>query len=157
TYGPPRGFEGTHCFLYRNVGSGRFEDVSARAGIRVADAGTAAVGKALGVIACDLDGDGWPDIVVANDGVRNFLFHNESDGQGGRRFAEIGVPKGVAYGDGAARAGMGIDWGEYRPGCHAVLIGNFAGEPDTFLHLDDAYELSFSDVAAKEGIAGPSR
>src|SRR5262249_52476850 len=37
TYGPPRGFVGTHCFLYRNLGSGRFEDVSAQAGIRVAD------------------------------------------------------------------------------------------------------------------------
>ena len=94
---------------------------------------------------------------VANDGARNFLFHNESDGQGGRRFAEIGIAKGVAYGDGDARAGMGIDWGEYRRGRHAILIGNFADEPDTLLRLDDAPELWFSDVAVSEGIAGPSR
>jgi enediyne biosynthesis protein E4 len=157
TYGQPRGFEGTHCFLYRNLGSGRFEDVSVRSGIRVADPAGGAVGKALGVITCDLDDDGWPDIVVANDGARNFLFHNESDGQGGRRFTEIGIAKGVAYGDGDARAGMGIDWGEYRPGRHAILIGNFAEEPDSLLRLDDVHELWFSDAASGEGIAGPSR
>jgi hypothetical protein len=156
TYGPPRGFAGTHCFLYRNLGSGRFADVSVEAGIRVADAEAGPVGKALGVITCDLDDDGWPDIVVANDGVRNFLFRNESDGQGGRRFAEIGVSRGVAYGDGSARAGMGIDWGEYRPGHPAVLIGNFADEPDFLLRRDDAPELLFSDVAPLEGIATPS-
>jgi hypothetical protein len=157
TYGQPRGFQGTHCFLYRNQGSGRFEDVSARAGIQVCEPITGPVGKALGVIACDLDDDGWPDILVANDGAPNFLFHNEGDGRGGRRFAEIGIPKGVAYTDGSARAGMGIDWGEYRPGRWAVLIGNFADEPNTFLRLDDAQELWLSDVAAKEGIAFPSR
>src|SRR5262249_24108092 len=67
------------------------------------------------------------------------------------------VSRGVAYGEGGARAGMGIDCGEYRPGRRAVLIGNFADEPNSFLHLDDAYELWFSDAAAGEGIAGPSR
>jgi enediyne biosynthesis protein E4 len=156
TYGRPRGFDGTQCFLYRNVGCGRFEDVSARAGIRVSDGGQP-VAKALGVVACDLDGDGWPDIVVANDGVRNFLFHNVSDGRGGRRFVEVGEEKGVAYADGNARAGMGIDWGEYRPGRSAILIGNFADEPNSFLRLESRRHLWFSDAALSEGIAGPSR
>src|SRR5262249_61073782 len=79
TYGQIRYFEGTQCFLYRNVGSGRFEDVSARAGIQVSEPEGRPVAKALGVVACDVDDDGWPDIVVANDTVRNFLFHNLSD------------------------------------------------------------------------------
>jgi hypothetical protein len=83
TYGQPRGFQGTHCLLYRNLGDGRFQDVSAQAGIRVSEPEVGPVAKALGIIACDLDDDSWPDIVVANDGVRNFLFHNESDGRGG--------------------------------------------------------------------------
>src|SRR5262249_49953709 len=112
------------------------------------------VGKSLGVIVCDADEDGWPDIVVANDGVRNFLFHNVSDGQGGRCFVEVGEKSGVAYGD---LAGMGIDWGEYRPGRCALLIGNFAGEPNSFLRLDNRRQLWFSDVAIREGIAELSR
>jgi hypothetical protein len=157
TYGPPRGFQGAQCCLYRNVGSGRFTDVSAEAGILVPDSGGPPVGKALGVVACDVDDDGWPDVIVANDGVRNFFFHNESDGKGGRRFAEIGEDKGVAYVADGPRAGMGIDWGEYRPGRFALLIGNFADEPNTFLRLDNRRQLWFSDAATSEGIAGPSR
>jgi hypothetical protein len=157
TYGQPQAFKGAHCFLYRNLGNGRFEDVSDSAGIRVSDPDGHPVAKALGVVACDLDDDGWPDIVVANDGVRNFLFHNVSDGHGGRRFVEIGQEKGVAYApDGLARAGMGIDWGEYRPSRRAILIGNFADEANSFLRLDD-HRLLFSDQAQREGIAGPSR
>jgi hypothetical protein len=52
---------------------------------------------------------------------------------------------------------MGIDWGEYCPGRSALLIGNFAEEPDSLLRLDDGYELWFSDVANQEGIAAASR
>jgi hypothetical protein len=155
TYGPPRTFPGAQCFLYRNGGSGRFEDVSARAGIQVSDLKGQPAAKALGVVACDLDEDGWPDIVVANDGVRNFLFHNVSDGTGGRRFVEVGEEKGVA--GGTPRAGMGIDWGEYRPGRSAILIGNFAGEPNSFLRLDNRRQLWFADVGPGEGLAGPSQ
>jgi hypothetical protein len=158
SYGPPRLFQGTQCFLYRNAGSGRFVDVSAQAGIQVSDADRRPEAKALGVVACDVDDDGWPDILVANDTVRNFLFHNISDGQGGRRFKEIGGEAGVALaGGGSARAGMGIDWGEYRPGRFAVLIGNFAGEPNSFLRLYNRRRLWFEDNALGEGIAGPSR
>jgi hypothetical protein len=157
TYGQPRAFTGAQCFLYRNLGDGRFADVSESAGIQVSNPDGQPVAKALGVVACDLDDDGWPDIVVANDSVRNFLFHNVRDGHGGRRFVEIGLEKGVAYGsDGAERAGMGIDWGEYRAGSSALIIGNFAGEPNSFFRREN-HKLSFSDLAAKEGIAGPSQ
>jgi hypothetical protein len=157
TYGPPRGFEGTHCFLYRNLGSGRFEDVSARAGIQVSDPDGRPVAKALGVVACDVDGDGWPDLLVANDTVYNFLFHNVSDGKGGRRFKEIGDKSGFALAGSAPRAGMGIDWGEYRPGRFAALIGNFAGEPDSFMRLTNRRQLWFADEARREGIEEASR
>jgi hypothetical protein len=152
-YGPPTDFAGAQCFLYRNLGGGRFEDVSAKAGIRVTDQLGRSLGKSLGVIACDVDDDGWPDIIVANDTVRNFLFHNKRDGT----FEEIGEQTRVAYAEGSARGAMGIDWGEYRPGQHALLIGNFANEPDTFLRLDDRQQLLFCDAALAEGIWGPSR
>jgi hypothetical protein len=152
TFGPPVTFPGTQCFLYRNKGDGTFEDVSQKAGIHVTERDRP-VGKSLGVIACDVDDDGWPDILVANDTVRNFFFHNKGDGT----FEEIGIPSGVAYAEGHARGAMGIDWGEYRPGRCGVLIGNFANEPDTFLRLEDPKSLQFSDAAWAEGLAGPSR
>jgi hypothetical protein len=82
-YGPPRAFTGAQCRLYRNRRDGTFEDVSKTAGVEVFDRGEPA-GKALGVIVCDVDEDGWPDIVIANDTVRNFFFHNTA-GPGGAR------------------------------------------------------------------------
>src|SRR5207245_912678 len=115
------------------------------------------IGKSLGVLVTDLDGDGYPDIIVANDTVRNFLFHNEPDGKGGRRFVEMAEKAGIAYAEGQERGAMGIDMGEIRPGQSAVLITNFAEEPSTFALLEDRKRLRFSDVATAEGLSGPSR
>jgi hypothetical protein len=164
-YGRPTEFEGAQCFLYRNRGDGTFEDVSAKAGIQVFEkegteegARLRNVGKSLGVIVCDVDDDGWPDIVVGNDTVRNFFFHNVPGPDGTRRFVEKGHFSGVAYAEGKARGAMGVDWApDYRPGLSALAIGNFANEPDTFLCLEDPRRLQFSDMALAEGIAGPSR
>jgi enediyne biosynthesis protein E4 len=152
-YGPPTRFEGTHCQLYHNQGDGTFRDVSKAAGIEVLGAFGRPIGKALGVAVADVDEDGWPDIVVANDTARNFFFHNQGDGT----FRERGQESGVAFTGGTARGAMGIDWGEYRPGQHALWIGNFADEPDSLLRLDNARGLLFSDVAMAEGIDAPSR
>jgi hypothetical protein len=162
-FGPPREFEGVTCLLYRNAGD-HFEDVSAEAGIQVFDTEGVpgrkrGAGKSLGVIVCDPDEDGWPDIVVANDTVRNFFFHNVPDKNGGRAFEEQGLRSGVAYpaSQSRARGAMGIDWGEYRPGKHALFIANFADEPASFLRLDSPKSQFFQDVAAAEGLAGPTR
>jgi hypothetical protein len=165
TYGQPKQFEGALCLLYHNEGNGRFTDVSRESGVQVreklgidASAPERPLGKSLGVIGCDADEDGWPDIVVANDSVRNFFFHNQPGPRGTRIFKEMGQRAGIAYAQGQARGAMGIDWAPYyRPGCNALLIGNFADEPDTFLCQDVPRELIFSDVANVEGIAGPSR
>ena len=74
--------------LYRNDGDGRFSDVSRATGITVSDPVTdAPLGKALGVAILDYDADGWLDILVANDTVRNYLYHNLGDG----RFEEVGA------------------------------------------------------------------
>jgi hypothetical protein len=156
-YAAPKFFGGTQCSLYRNLGGGRFKDVSEEAGIRVVDGKGKAVAKALGVVACDVDGDGWPDLFVANDTARNFFFHNEPDGNGGRKFVEMGLKAGVALAaDGDARGAMGIDWAEYRQGQSALLIANFAKEPNSLLRKDPD-RLMFADVAVAEGVAVPSR
>ncbi|VTS01682.1 CRTAC1 family protein [Tuwongella immobilis] len=164
-YVPPTQFEGSQCLLYRNRDGKRFEDVSDASGIRVTEregadrnARTRNVGKSLGVIVCDPNDDGWPDVVVANDTVRNFLFQNSpGDATTPRKFNEIGLLSGVAYAEGRARGGMGIDYGEFRPGRCAVIIANFANEPNTFLCVDNPKRMIFSDAALAVGLAGPSR
>jgi hypothetical protein len=166
-YVQPKDFEAGYCALYRNLGGGKFEDVSEAAGVRVSDkdaigpkARKRPVGKSLGVVICDPDKDGWPDLIVANDTTRNFFFHNVAGPDGKRRYEEVGYLVGAAYADeGKPRGGMGIDWGEYLPGRFAALVANFANEPDTFLCLEDANaaSLRFSDAALAVCVAGPSR
>jgi hypothetical protein len=163
-YLQPQQFEGAQCGLYRNRGDGTFADVSGPAGVRVVEKeGTAAnarerpVGKSLGVVVCDPDDDGWPDLLVANDTVRNFFFHNVPAPTGGRRYEEKGQLANAAYADGRARGAMGIDWGEYLPGKSAAVIANFANEPLTFLSVADPKKPRFNDTALAVGLSGPSR
>jgi hypothetical protein len=157
TYGPPSGFDGAYCFLYRNKGkdsSGNwlgFEEVSQKAGIRVTRKLGKYAGKSLGVCVCDVDRDGFPDILVANDTVSNFFFHNQGNGT----FKDLSEDANVV--DDIARGGMGIAGGEYRPGRFGVVVGNFSNEPSTFLRLESQSPLYFTDAANSEGIAGPSR
>lgn len=152
-YGEPFDFEGSFCSLYHNDGDGHFTDVSAKAGIQVKNPVTGVpAGKSLGVAAVDLDGDGWIDLVVANDSVQNFVFHNERNG----RFKEIGAVSGVAFDSyGHARGAMGIDAAHYRnDGAMGIAIGNFATEMSA-LYVSQQAPLSFADEAITEGI-GPA-
>lgn len=147
SYARPDSYQGAPCQLFRNR-KGRFEDVSVSAGI----AGRGA--KALGVALCDFDRDGWVDLAVSNDMVPNFLFHN----QGNRAtFKEVAVQAGMAVAEGGtAKAGMGIDVGDYENAGHdGVLITNFTGE-QLSLYRRDPSGL-FSDVAARAGIGTPSQ
>jgi hypothetical protein len=95
---------------------------------------------------------------VANDTVRNFFFHNIPGPDGTRIFEEIGEKAAVAYADeGRPRGGMGIDEAEYLPGKSALLIANFANEPNTFLRLSLPQPVLYTDAALAVGLAGPSR
>ena len=151
-YGPPTDFPGTHSWLYRNDG-GTFVEVSAEAGIEVANPTTGApVGKALAVRPLDLNGDGWLDLAVANDTTRNFLFVNQQ----GTGFRESGIELGAAFdAAGLATGAMGIDATQRRDGL-TLAIGNFANEMSSFYVLRPG-EGIFSDDAIVAGVGPASR
>jgi len=114
SYCHPRHYEGLPNNLYRNNGDGTFTDVSAESGI------SAHIGKGMGVAFADYDDDGWTDVFVCNDTVRNFLFRNLGNG----RFDETGLWAGVALTeDGEPVSSMGADFRD---------IDN-DGRPDVFV------------------------
>ena len=154
-YGPPRTFEGSFPYLYRNDGHGHFADVSAKAGVQVRNSNTRVpLAKSLGVAAVDLDADGWPDLVVANDTVQNLVFHNQRDGT----FTEIGATAGIAFDPyGNSRSAMGIDAADFRnDGSLGIAIGNFANEM-TALYVSQQTPLQFADEAIVSGIGPTTR
>ena len=103
-YCHPRHFAGVPDRLYRNLGDGRFGEVSRSSGILNPE------GKGLGVLAADFDGDGWVDLYVANDSVRNVLLRNKGDGT----FSDVTLLSGTGYNSQAqAEAGMGVDAADY--------------------------------------------
>lgn len=118
-YCHPSEFDPLPNALYRNNGDGTFTDVSGPSGIG------RYLGKGMGVAVADYDDDGYPDVFVANDTTRNFLFHNNGDGT----FSEAGLQAGVAYnGDGAALSYMGADFRDVdndgRPDIFVTAISN---------------------------------
>ncbi|NNM00788.1 MAG: VCBS repeat-containing protein, partial [Gammaproteobacteria bacterium] len=154
-YGPPNAYPGSHSYLYRNDGEGRFVDISAAAGIQVDNPTTGQpMGKALAVAPVDIDGDGWMDLLVANDTVQNFLFHNQGDGV----FAERGSTMGVAFDrNGQATGAMGVDIAHFRNDADlGVAIGNFANEMSS-LYVTQGAAPPFTDEAIVAGIGPTSR
>ncbi len=154
-FGPPQNYEGTYPYLYRNEGDGSFTDISEAAGLHVDNPATGApMAKSLALGPVDVDGDGWIDVLVANDTVRNFFFHNLGDGT----FEEVGEDFGFAYDrNGNATGAMGIDSAYYRNDHNlGFMIGNFANEMSSvYMAQDDP--AFFVDEAIGEGIGAPSR
>src|SRR5580765_52426 len=120
SYCTPESYKGTASKLFHNLGAGKFEDVTGKAGVGDPTS------KSLGIAVLDYDGDGWPDIFVANDTQPNKLYRNNGNGT----FTEKGVASGVAFSeDGVARGAMGADAADYdRSGRPHLLVGNFANQ-----------------------------
>ncbi len=159
-FGPPQNYEGSFPYLYRNDGNGRFTDVSEKSGVRVKNPATKLpMAKSLAVAPVDVDGDGRIDLLIANDTVRKFFFHNQGPGPDGMvTFKEAGEEFGLAYDrNGNATGAMGADAAYHRNDKNlAFAIGNFANEMTSFYVAQDDPAF-FVDEAIGEGIGAPSR
>jgi enediyne biosynthesis protein E4 len=147
SYCTPEAYRGETCWLFRNRGDGTFEDVTAASGIFDTSS------KSLGVAMLDFDQDGWPDLFVANDTQPNKLYRNLRNG----KFKDVAVEAGLAFSaDGKARAGMGVDVGDFensgRPG---IAITNFDNEMVGLYRSPSAGQ--FDDISITAGVGGPSK
>lgn len=141
-YCHPDNFKGATNVLLHQRADGTFEDVSKSSGI--ADS----PGKGLGVAFADFDNDGWMDVFVANDSVRQSLYRNKGDGT----FEDIAVISGAAYDeDGKTFAGMGVDCGDYdNDGFIDVFITTLSNEKYAFYRNNG--DLSFTYVTNTTGV-----
>jgi hypothetical protein len=137
-YDPERGF------FYRNEG-GRFREATARFGL------AGAHGKTWGVAFGDMDGDGWPDLYLANDEAPCDLYRNHRG-----RFVEIGMESGTAYSrDGVRQGGMGADWGDYdNDGRLDLFVTTFFEQPKSLYHNEG--NGKFAEVGDVAGLATPT-
>ncbi len=147
SYCTPEAYRGETCWLFHNRGNGTFEDVTARSGVFDSSS------KALGVAMLDFDRDGWPDLLVANDTQPNKLYRNQQNGT----FRDVGMEAGIALStEGKARAGMGVDTGDFlNSGGPGLAITNFDNE------MIGLYRESkpgvYEDVSIQSGIGPASK
>ncbi|HLK56376.1 MAG TPA: CRTAC1 family protein, partial [Chthonomonadaceae bacterium] len=130
--------------LYHNEGGGHFHDVTVASGLATAH------GNALACMFCDFNGDGKPDLYVANDQQPGDLFVNVGHG----KFVNRGIEAGVAYNaNGALPSGMGVDWGDYDgDGRFDLLVADFTSKPKSLYHNDG--DTRFSQMSYPSGLGG---
>jgi enediyne biosynthesis protein E4 len=143
TYCPPNAFPATTCILYRNRGDGTFEDVTEHSGL------AAKKGRALGVAFADYDGDGFTDIFVANDGMQQYLFHNNGNGT----FTECALESGVAFtADGKGMSGMGTVFQDYdNDGRPDVVVTVLPREIYSLYHNEGGGNFNYASLEAGLG------
>jgi hypothetical protein len=138
TYCPPAEFPPTTCILYRNRGDGTFENVSEPSGI------AAKKGRALGATFADYDADGFTDIFVANDGMQQYLYHNNGNGT----FTECALESGAALtADGKGLSGMGTVFQDYdNDGRPDILVTVLPREIYGLYHNDGGGSFSYQSL-----------
>jgi enediyne biosynthesis protein E4 len=142
SYCTPQAYKGQSSSLFHNKGDGTFENVTKKAGLYDPTS------KSLGIALVDYDNDGWLDLFVANDTEPNKLYRNNHNGT----FTDVAILSGVALSEtGRARAGMGVDAGDYDgSGQQSLIIGNFTNESMS-LYRNDGSGL-YTDEATSSGI-----
>jgi hypothetical protein len=176
----PKVFTGLEHKLFRNRGDGSFEEVGKAAGLRVARAetdydrldwldaagrrrlrdrvthGEARLGRGLAVLILDVNGDGKPDLYVANDMADNFLYLNRTRAPGKIQLEECGLETGTALGAASsANAGMGLDAADYDDcGRPSLWVTNYADQWHSLYHNEcrDGREV-FLYASLRAGIA----
>jgi len=143
----PKIYDPMSSWLFHNNGDGTFTDVSKEIGIAKNR------GKAWGVVAADINNDGWMDLFVSNDTVANFLYMNRD----GKRFEEIGLTSGVGYGEGGViRAGMGVDSADFnQDGWADLSLTNL--DHEMYALYQNKRDETFEDLAKSFGIAAATR
>ena len=143
----PRVYTPARSWLFHNNGGGTFTDVSMESGIGKV------LGKAWGVVATDINNDGWMDLFVANDTVQNFLFLNKKNG----KFEEIGLQSGVAFSqDGRERSGMGVDSADFnQDGWQDLFVTNV--DQEMYSIYKNNHDLTFEDLAGPMGLGRTTR
>jgi enediyne biosynthesis protein E4 len=143
----PRVFKPTASLLFHNNGDGTFREVSKGTDIEKS------LGKALGVVATDLNNDGLMDLFVANDTVQNFLFMNRGKG----KWEEIGLASEVGFSaNGQPRSGMGVDAADLdQDGWQDLFVANV--DQEMFALYKNNRDESFSDTAHAHGIGEATR
>ncbi len=148
----PRVFKPTPSLLYHNNGDGTFTEVSKGTDIE------RALGKALGVVATDINNDGRMDLFVANDTVQNFLFVNRGpDKKGNWKWEETALAAEVGFSEnGQARSGMGVDAGDINgDGWEDLFVANV--DQEMFSLYQNNKNETFSDVAHRNSVAQATR
>jgi enediyne biosynthesis protein E4 len=142
TYCSPLSIPPRRHFLFWNRGDGTFEDRTEAAGILRRD------GRGMGVVAADVNRDGWADLFVANDLCPNFLFLNRGDGT----FEDAGEISGAACSEaGENQAGMGVDAEDTDgDGLPELFVTHFRNEYNTLYRNIDG--KNFQDITASAGI-----
>jgi hypothetical protein len=144
TYCPPEEFPMTTNILYHNNGDGTFTDVSQRSGI------AAKKGRALGVAFADYDGDGFTDIFVSNDGMQQYLYHNNGNGT----FTEVAMDAGAALSaDGKRMSGMGVVFQDYdNDGRPDIVVTELPREVYAIYHNEGAGSFSYRSLETGLGV-----
>jgi hypothetical protein len=148
----PRVFNGTASFLFHNNGDGTFTDVTRGTDI------AKSIGKGLGVVATDINNDGFMDLFVANDTVQNWLYVNRGPGPRGTwKWEEIALQAGVAFSEnGQPRSGMGVDAADvFGTGYQDLFVANV--DQEMFSLYQNNKDETFRDVAFANGIAQATR
>ena len=143
----PRGLEGERDHLFHNNGDGTFTDVAAKLGMDNKDGY-----YGLGALFVDVNNDGKPDLLVANDSTPNYLYINK----GGGKFEDDSYLSGFALNaDGREAANMGLAAGDYQNNGHESVVSTTFSDDYDILFQNDG-KGDFTDVSFEAGIAGPT-